>query len=343
LLQGKLIYTLDQALAENADIFMMQRQYVPEIIMYIRKIKQKEIILGSNVDDDVWHLPTDNPAKSVYTPQVLARYEQVLKEVDFLTTSTPYLKKLALKFNQNVFVERNLVESHLNEFVSPGRDKNDENTLRIGWHLTPHHKPDADIIKDVVPKITKHYPQVKWIMMGWLPPSIATLPKNKYEYYNFVPVDAFYPALASLDMDIGIAPLQDNAFNWGKTNRKALEYAILGIPMILSPVLPYLGWDEKKCAVIPKSNASEDWISAISYLIENKEKREAMAKRAYYYVLEHHNINTYIAEHAAIFYEMYNKLKGTNLKVPGYEDKVWNFEEAERIQNLVVVNGINDI
>jgi glycosyltransferase involved in cell wall biosynthesis len=333
LLQTKIVVALDQALAESSDIIAFQRQYTPECLMWLRMAKKQGKVVCTNVDDNIWELPPNNPAKSVYTKDNLARYEQILREVNATTTSTPYLKKLTLPFNKNCYVERNLVEPFLNEFVSIGKDLGSEDTVRIGWWLTPHHADDAEIIRDVVPAITKKYVQVKWIMMGWLPPFVATLPRNRYEYYEFVKVDAFYPALASLDIDIAIAPLVLNGFNRGKTGRKSQEAAILGMPMVLSPISTYSNWKTDKTCIKPVTNDTKGWIDALSYLVENEPKREEIARAAYHYVLENHNIDTHIAEHAAIFYDIYNKAKGTDLKVPGFEDKVWDFTEAERVQN----------
>lgn len=333
LLQGKIVTTLDQALAESSDMVVFERQYVPEVLMYIRMAKKQGKVICSNVDDNVWSLPESNPAKQIYSGDVLARYNAILQEVHAVTTSTPYLKKLVLPFNKNCYVERNLVEPFLNEFVSIGKDRGYEDIIRIGWWLTPHHADDAKIIQDVVPVITKRYPQIKWIMMGWLPRSIALLPKNKYEYYEFVQVDAFYPALASLDMDIAIAPLINNEFNWAKTGRKAQEAAILGIPIILAPISTYSNWKHGETCIKPKTNDTKGWIEALSYLIENVPKHEEIARAAYHYVLENHSIDTYIVEHAQIFYTIYNQCKGTNLSVPGYEDRPFDLKIPEYIQN----------
>lgn len=340
MLTGKVVNDLDQALAEEADMVVFQRQYVPEALMYVRKAKDQGKVLVTNVDDDVWHLPPNNPAKVVYTPQVLARYEQVLKEVHAVTASTPYLKKLILPFNSKCYVERNLVEPFYNEFVSPGRDLNDTNNIRIGWHLTPHHHDDYLIIENVMERINFKYPQVKWIFMGYKVPILNKMPRHRWEYYDFVPVDAFYPALASLDFDLGIAPLQNNNFNWAKTGRKAQEYAMLGIPMILSPVATYSNWKHNETCFKPDTNTSDGWFNALSYMIENKDKREELARAAYYYVLKNHDINTWIKEHSAIFYKIYNDIKGTNIPIPGYEDSAPNFLLAEKAQNIEIYNQI---
>lgn len=340
LLQTKIILTLDKALAEEADIIQFQRQYQPEVLMYARLAKKQGKIIVSNVDDNIWDLPPNNPAKSVYTNDNLARYEQILREVDAITTSTPYLKKLVLPFNKNCYVERNLVEPFLNEFVSSGKDLGYEDIVRIGWFLTPHHHDDYLIIEETINKITYKYPQVKWIFMGYKVPILNKLPRNRWEYYEFVPTDAFYPALASLDFDIGVAPLVKNNFNFSKTARKAQEYAILGIPMILSPISTYSNWKHGETCIKPKTNDTTGWVDAISYLIENEPKREELARAAHRFVLENHNIDTWIAEHAAVFYKIYNDINGSDLKVPGYEGKEWDFQEAERIQNEEEVNKL---
>ena len=326
----------------DADLVYFQRQYMAEIIMVARRLRSQGKVLVSNVDDDVWNLPDNNPAKGVYTPEVLSRYEILLSEIDATVTSTPYLKKIVLPFNSKCYVERNLVEPFYNEFVAEGRDKDDEGLIRLGWHLTPHHHDDYLLIEKAIDIITKKYPKVKWIFMGYRVPICDKMPPNRWEFYDFVPTQAFYPALASLDIDLGIAPLIDAPFNWGKTHRKFSEYAIMGIPCILSPVLPYLGLDKEGVALIPKTNDTNGWVEMISYAIEHKEEMEQQAIRAYKWVLTNQSIDLWIAERAAILYDIYNKAKGTNYPVPGFENKIWNFQDAEHIQNLVLVPGRND-
>jgi glycosyltransferase involved in cell wall biosynthesis len=134
--------------------------------------------------------------------------------------------------------------------------------------------------------------------------------------------------------------LLDNGFNWGKTGRKAQEYAILGIPMVLSPVCTYSNWKHGETCIKPETNDTKGWVDALSYLIEDEPRREEIARAAHHFVLENHNIDTWIAEHAAIFYKIYNDAMGTDLKVPGYENTVWDFTTAEKVQNIEIYNKI---
>jgi len=49
-----------------------------------------------------------------------------------------------------------------------------------------------------------------------------------------------YPAkLASLNLDLAIAPLEQNIFNEAKSNLRLLEYGILGYPVVCSDIYPY--------------------------------------------------------------------------------------------------------
>jgi hypothetical protein len=306
---------------------------VPEIIMVCRLLKQQGKVLVTNVDDDVWHLPEGNPAKGVYTPEVLARYEILLNEVDAMVTSTPYLKKMVLPFNSRCYVERNLVEPFYNEFVAEGRDKDDDGLIRLGWWLTPHHHDDYMLIEFALDRIMHKYPQVKLIFMGYNVPILSKFPPHRWEYYEFVPTEGFYPALASLDLDIGLAPIVNNDFNRAKTGRKMQEGAVMGIPMVISPISTYSNWKHDITCIKPKTNTANDWFEALSYAIENPDKLKEIALNAFKYVIENHDMNKYIFEHAAILYDVYNKVKGTNLSVPGYTGPAWDFSEAERVQN----------
>ncbi len=343
LLQNRVVHSLEQIDVNNLDMVVFQRQYVSQVLMFIRMIKEKGIVVVTNTDDNIWNIPPNNPAKKVYTGDNLARYEAILREVHGVVTSTPYLKKLILPFNKNCYVERNLVEPFLNEFVSIGKDRGSENIIRLGWHLTSHHHDDYLIVEAALYKIIQQFPQVKLIFMGYKVPMLAKVPRNRWEFYDFVEVDAFYPALASLDFDLGIAPLVPNGFNFGQTHRKFSEYAMMGVPAIVSPVLPYLGLPEEGVALSSKTNDTKGWFEILSYAIEHLPEMEEMAKRAYTWVLENQNINNFIWEHAQNFYQIYNQVKNTNLKVPGHENDIYDPKIAEHIQNLRIVKGLNDI
>jgi len=299
---------LNPLVQKGHDIIQFQRQYSPESCMILRKLREEGVVTMALVDDNVWELPDTNPAKATYQGDILERYQLILSETHSICTSTPYLKQLIKPFNPNVYIWRNLVDPSIAQFRYFDRDNPEE--IRIGWTLTIHHAGDAGIAMPALVDICRKYPQVKLIFMGWMPPYIVqNVPKERYEYYDFVPVDAFYACFGSLDFDIGIAPLEDNGFNWGKTARKMQEYAILKIPAIVSPVRPYDEWSDGDTCLKPKDNTHANWVKALSRMIEEKELREKLVENAYIQVMENHDINKYIFERAIPYYETYEKVQ----------------------------------
>ena len=146
---------------------------------------------------------------------------------------------------------------------------------------------------------------VKLVFIGYYPFNMyEKYPEGRYEYYNFVPTDAWYPALANLDIDIGLVPLIDHPFNLSKTCRKFQEYSILSIPTVASPVGNY---NDLPSSVIVRvsSNQETDWIRGISYLIEDTQARIDLGKKAFNYIMDNHDINKFIFERAQVYYDVY--------------------------------------
>lgn len=297
------------AIATN-DIVEMQRQYAPETAIIQRNLKRMGKCTVFHCDDNVWEIPPGNPAKETYKPgsAVMHRYELLISRCDAVTTSTPYLAEWCRKFNPNVYVMRNLVEvDFITSFQNPGRDNPDE--IRIGWTGTPHHHDDIQIVEPAIKEIMGKYPKVKWVFMGYAPTDKGVLHANlgRWEYYEFVRVDAFYAAFANMDFDIGIAPLCDNPFNKGKTARKAQEYATLKIPMVLSPMVCYKDWVHGETCLKPKNNQVSEWVKDLDWMITHKADRKAMADRAYEQVVRNHDVKRWVFERADIYKEIYNK------------------------------------
>lgn len=304
---------LSMDLLASADLIEFQRQYAPECVVLQKRLAAMGKTTIFHVDDDVWEIPPGNPAGSTYAPGsvVMHRYNNLLKDCDAATTSTPYLQELIYKQGQrNVTVMRNLVEvDFIRSFISPGRDNPDE--VRIGWTGTPHHHDDIKIVEPVFKVLLERYPQVKLVFMGYAPVDKGILHANigRWEYYEFVQTDAFYPALANMDFDIGIAPLTSHPFNKAKTARKAQEYAALKVPMILSPMDAYKDWEHGVTCMKPKGNKMEEWLNHIGWMINHPKERAEMAEKAYEQVVRENDIKRWIYDRVDLYTKIYEEAK----------------------------------
>ena len=291
---------------KDRDIVIFQRQYAPESYFLVQQLKKAGKTCIFLVDDNVWGLPESNPAYSTYQGLVLQRYEMVCGACHGAITSTEYLRQeiLAHTTQKNVEVLRNLVDPDIPKFKSLGRDEPD--IVRVGWTGTAHHHDDILLVEKAIWRLNEVYnrqpgtkKRIKWIFMGYAPPNAnQNLIGEEMEYYDFVTVKDFYEAFSNLDFDIGIAPLDDNAFNAGKTGRKAQEYGILSIPMVLSPLNPYKEWSHGIDCLKAVGNTPAEWFRQVSRLIDSPELRAELGTAGYKHSFEQHNINTFISERA---------------------------------------------
>ena len=161
--------------------------------------------------------------------------------------------------NDEVVVVPNYLEAHRWASLTPQRREGAK--PRVGWAGGIGHQGDLEMIADVVRDLAE---EVDWVFFGMCPDALRPYVK---EFYPGVPLDQYAPKLASLDLDLAVAPLEDNPFNEAKSHLRLLEYGILGYPVVCSDLVPYQG--DFPVWRVPNKYAA--WIKAI---------REALSDRA---------------------------------------------------------------
>ena len=73
--------------------------------------------------------------------------------------------------------------------------------------------------------------------------------------------------LASLDLDLAVAPLEHHPFNEAKSNLRLLEYGVLGYPVLCTDILPYQG----DLPVVRVGNRHRDWVRAIRDMVADRD------------------------------------------------------------------------
>ncbi len=103
------------------------------------------------------------------------------------------------------------------------------------------------------------------------------LRRHVAEYHEWVPLHDYAAKLATLDLDLALAPLELHPFNEAKSNLRLLEYGVLGYPVLCSDILPY------QCGlpVTRLPNRQRDWIAAIRERVVDRAalEREGAALR----------------------------------------------------------------
>lgn len=241
---------------------------------------------------------------------------QVLNEVDAITVTTQILKDNYARFTDKpIYVLPNYVDYDLY-----GEDelliKRTTDEIRIGWFGSQGHLED---LKDVVPAlkiVLEKYPNVKFVYcgfggmssdkkiteIGWGEDVFKELPREKREFYIGVREDYWPVKHRTLDFDIGICPLIDDEFNWCKSHIKWMEYGVLGIPAVVSPVLYKDYVTDGENALIARN--TDEWVKHLSALIEDKELRNRIGKSAQETVKREHNLE----DHWETFLDVFNEV-----------------------------------
>jgi GT2 family glycosyltransferase len=219
------------------------------------------IIYG--LDDLVTRVPKDHPNKSVIPRNVNNLLRNMLEVCDRLIVSTEPLHDQIAKKNMidDIRVIPNSLPSDY--WVDLVSLKRQGKKVRIGWAGALQHHGDLALMEEVVKET---YKEVEWVFFGMC---FDYLRPYVHEFHPAVDINEYPHKLASLNLDIAVAPLEINAFNEAKSNLRLLEYGILRIPVIATDIFPY-----QNSPALTLGNDPKLWISAIRERIDQPSAAE---------------------------------------------------------------------
>ena len=112
---------------------------------------------------------------------------------------------------------------------------------------------------------------------------MAKLSGIRYEFHPNVPIQQHPQKVCDLRLDVGIAPLLDNAFNRHKSCIKYYEYAMSGAVTLASRVLPY----SVEVPLTAKNNR-DGWKRGLEEVLQADRAKLCQEQREW--VLTHRNI-----------------------------------------------------
>ncbi len=292
----------------NSDVVVFHRAEDKEYHELARMLKKagKKIVMDN---DDTFKIETSHPLAN-FNPdgtmeEDLKRRQDNINEFmhmcDLVTTSTKTLAEEYREHNSNVIVLPNCVDP--DDWDEPKR--NNRGKVRIGLVGSVAFEYDYLHVKDLIRKLSER-DDVEICLMGLgglkhraENPKVTEVFSEEYAFWDTIKKEHFpwveihlYPeTLNDMELDIMLIPRRENYFNKCKSNLKFLEAGMCEIPVIAQsfPDAPYEEIEDGVNGVLIKDNA--DWESAVQDLIDNKEKRREMGRKAREYVLAHYDIN----------------------------------------------------
>lgn len=205
---------------------------------------------------------------------------------DGVIVTTERLANRYRKLNPNVFVCPNQIDP----VDWPEVKKPDDGIFRIGWFASGSHREDGQIIRRALEWASRQ-PNVEVNLIG-----IGVGPDGRPWY----PFDFKYRPWSNdlsvyrrflLDLDVGLAPVVGSPWAQGRSDLKALEYAMAGAVPFVSDVDPYKGCEVPGIMHCPTPKA---FLSAVQWAVANQHEIKDLAREARAYVLDERTVEANI-------------------------------------------------
>jgi len=236
------------------------------------------------LDDLLTQVPKDNSFYRYSYKDGKPRLRKALSLCDRMIVSTEPLAALCRPMIEDIRVIPNRLES--SQWANLRSKCRQGKKPRVGWAGAQQHKGDLALIVDVVKQTAA---EVEWIFFGMCPDELRPY---VHEFHDFVLSFYEYPAkLASLNLDLAVAPLEVHAFNEAKSNLRLLEYGILGWPVICTDIYPYQDAPVKR---VPNETAA--WVTAIRDRINDLDATSQEGGRLKAWVQQHYLLENHLDE-----------------------------------------------
>jgi GT2 family glycosyltransferase/SAM-dependent methyltransferase len=217
------------------------------------------------LDDLIQQIPIKSHFHGLMPKDVVKSLRRSLSTVDRFVVSTDALAEQFKGFHSDIRVVLNrLPQDWWGEL--PASQRRIGRKPRVGWGGGSSHRGDLELIADVVRDLAD---EVEWVFFGMCPDKLRPY---IHEFHNGVPIEEYPRKLASLNLDLALAPLENNSFNECKSNLRLLEYGACGFPVVCTDIVCY----QDDLPVTRVKNRYKDWIAAIRMHLDDLDATAAM-------------------------------------------------------------------
>lgn len=246
---------------------------------WLRLCANPDVLCVYDMDDDLLHLDPENTVPySIYSPQ-LAGTQACVEAADVVTVCTPHVHERMSELNDNV---HNLPICTTNTMIDlPLRTTPEK--LTVGWAGSPFHHQDWGGLPEALGRYASEVPRATFHMMG--ANYTNGILGNRLRVSGLRPIEQY---IASLDFDIGLAPLLRSPSNRGKSHTKPLEYGTRGTPVIAARWGQYADWVDHGVNGF-LVDEGEDWVPYLMAMSDDSLRAEmstAARERAREYTID---------------------------------------------------------
>jgi hypothetical protein len=280
-----------------ADVLVLKNISDPDLLPLIHDRSARGLVTVYEIADDLHAISSWNPVSPFFEDREnLCVVCQTAQSCDAVQVSVPELKNRYRCLRKDCAVFQN----HILD-VPPTRRRRSHENVVVGWGGSNGHLQDMAAIVDPfqmwiaqTSKVRLHLMSSNaiWDLFGALPPEKKqyTPPGSINDYYDFLS-----------EIDIGIAPLNDTAFNRSRSDVKFLEYAVSEVVPVMQLLEPY------RQTVRPNETGylftdAEDMIGVLNKLIRKPPLMTEIAGKARQYIIDE-RLQRHHAKDRIMYYE----------------------------------------
>ena len=291
---GTTVMNIDERYYIDCKGIRIQRQATPQQMQFVKFLRQlcdkKNMRLIYEIDDVCFRedIPDYNKYKTAFeNDDIRNSSQEMMAMCDEITVTCDFMRDYyrSKTGNKNVTVLPNFMPKFwIGRFNDLNRtmqslEKNKRKPRILysgsGAHFDVEQrvkfKDDFYHVNDVIRKTVDKY---QWVFMGGHPlPLMDLIQSGKIEFHPWAKLFDYGQALYNLNVNMMVAPLQDNIFNRSKSDLKYIEAGALGLPIACQDMCTY------KNAPI-KFKTGDEMIDQIDATLKDTKRYKSLCKKA---------------------------------------------------------------
>lgn len=244
------------------DVLFLQRKRLNPPFLQLVRHKAKGIVY--DFDDAVMY--HNSTASSPYSRTRQRRFARIIRAADHVIAGNTFLKDQAARYTERVTVIPTAIDRKRYRLKDYSERKEKVTIGWIGDHGSIHY---LERMRSVFEELGKRYPHLELKIICDTFFDCAHIPVIKKRWSQEEEVEDL------MGLDIGVMPLLDDPWSWGKCGLKILQYYGVGVPVVCTPV------GVNRDVVQDGVNGfwamtHEEWVERLSCLIEDPALRQRM-------------------------------------------------------------------
>jgi glycosyltransferase involved in cell wall biosynthesis len=255
------------AMERAADIYWVYVELLPFVPAYFERLAAAGKKIVYDFDDAFFH--TYDQSSNAFVRTFLSnKHASLLEHAAACVCGNTYVWEFAQNHCRNSIIVPTVVDTRKYRAA----DEDGRSSLTIGWMGSPTTWPQVRPILHVLEEVAKTFGARILVIGAGRGAKIDAFPGLEFRDW------AEETEISDVqDMDVGIMPLKDGAFERGKSGYKLIQYMACGLPVVASPV----GVNAE--IVRPGMNGflastEEDWRAALSLLLRDSQLRKRLGE-----------------------------------------------------------------